>query len=154
MVGPPGPRRLRLAVEPLAQYRGGICFCVDLDPRWVVKLLKDRRIDEVERYKAHCIDQALTVLAAGHNIRCLFTTPKLLEALAQALADGKLEEKRRRIGHPVREGSLRTIRDAGITGIFSGGTEFTPQFTRFAVAELLDNGAVSMPPTSATTLIG
>ena len=31
MLGPSGPRRLRLAVEHLAQYRGGICFCVDLD---------------------------------------------------------------------------------------------------------------------------
>jgi len=40
MLGPSGPRRLRLAVEHLAQHRGGICFCVDLDPRWVVKLIK------------------------------------------------------------------------------------------------------------------
>jgi hypothetical protein len=154
MLGPSGPRRLRLAVEHLAQHRGGICFCVDLDPRWVVKLLKDRRIDEVERYKEHVIDQALTVLAAGHKIRCMFTTPKLLESLAQALADGKLEKKRRQIGAPVPEGSLRTIKDAGITGIFSGGTEFTPQFTRFAVEELLDNGAVYMTPTYGNTLMG
>ena len=36
MLGPSGPRRLRLAVEHLCQHRGGICFCVDLDPRWVV----------------------------------------------------------------------------------------------------------------------
>ena len=35
MLGPSGPRRLRLAVEHLAQHRGGICFCIDLDPRWV-----------------------------------------------------------------------------------------------------------------------
>ncbi len=40
MLGPSGPRRLRLAVEHLCQYRGGICFCVDLDPRWVIKLIK------------------------------------------------------------------------------------------------------------------
>ncbi|MFQ5791737.1 MAG: hypothetical protein ACE5JI_14790, partial [Acidobacteriota bacterium] len=39
MVGPSGPRRLRLAVEHLAQHRGGICFSVDLDPRWVIKLI-------------------------------------------------------------------------------------------------------------------
>src|SRR4029079_19250475 len=37
MLGPSGPRRLRLAVEHLAQFRGGICFGIDLDPRWVVK---------------------------------------------------------------------------------------------------------------------
>ena len=40
MLGPTGPRRLRLAVEHLAQHRGGICFHVDLDPRWVNKLIK------------------------------------------------------------------------------------------------------------------
>src|SRR5688572_27150341 len=37
MLGPSGPRRLRLSVEHLAQHRGGISFCVDLDPRWVIK---------------------------------------------------------------------------------------------------------------------
>ena len=52
------------------------------------------------RYKEHCIDQALTVLAAGHNIKCMFTTPKLLAALDEALRAGKLEEKRREIGQP------------------------------------------------------
>ena len=39
MLGPSGPCRLRLAVEHLCQYRGGICFGVDLDPRWVIKLI-------------------------------------------------------------------------------------------------------------------
>jgi hypothetical protein len=38
-IGPSGPRRLRLAVEHLAQFRGGTCFSVDLDPRWVIKLI-------------------------------------------------------------------------------------------------------------------
>ncbi len=37
MLGPSGPRRLRLSIEHLCQHRGGICFCVDLDPRWVIK---------------------------------------------------------------------------------------------------------------------
>jgi hypothetical protein len=46
----------------------------------------------------------------------------------------------------------QTIRGVGITGIFSGGTEFTPQFTRFAVEELLD-GAY-MTPTYGNTLMG
>ncbi len=42
--------------------------------------------------------------------------------------------------------------DAGITGIFSGGTEFTPQWNRFAHEELLD-GAY-MTPTYGNTLMG
>ena len=35
MVGPTGPRRLRLAIEHLANERGCSCYFVDLDPRWV-----------------------------------------------------------------------------------------------------------------------
>jgi phenylacetate-coenzyme A ligase PaaK-like adenylate-forming protein len=135
MLGPSGPRRLRLAVEHLCQYRGGICFCVDLDPRWVVKLIKKGWMEHLNAYKDHVIEQALTVLKAGHDIKCLFTTPKLLESLANALE---------------KQGS--SIKETGITGIFSGGTEFTPQFTRFAVEELLQG--VYMTPTYGNTLMG
>ncbi|MGD9645242.1 MAG: hypothetical protein AB7U73_05985 [Pirellulales bacterium] len=135
MLGPSGPRRLRLAVEHLCQYRGGICFCVDLDPRWVIKLIKKGWMEHLEAYKQHVIDQAITILGAGHDIKCMFTTPKLLESLANAL-----EER----------GS--NIKQTGITGIFSGGTEFTPQWTRFAVEELLDG--VYMTPTYGNTLMG
>ncbi len=77
--------------------RGGICFCIDLDPRWVIKLIKKGWMEHLEAYKQHCIDQAITILGAGHDIRCMFTTPKLLESLAMAL------EKRgtfdSRVGH-------------------------------------------------------
>jgi phenylacetate-coenzyme A ligase PaaK-like adenylate-forming protein len=134
-VGPSGPRRLRLAVEHLAQYRGGICFMVDLDPRWVIKLINKGWAEHLQAYKDHVIDQAVTILGAGHEIRCLFTTPKLLEALALRLD---------KMG--------TSIRKAGITGIFSGGTEFTPQWNRFAQEELLD-GAY-MTPTYGNTLMG
>ena len=87
MLGPSGPRRLRLAVEHLAQHRGGICFCIDLDPRWVIKLIKKGWMEHLEAYKQHCIDQAITILSAGHDIRCMFTTPKLLESLATGLGE-------------------------------------------------------------------
>src|SRR5438067_1571618 len=115
MLGPSGPRRLRLAVEHLCQYRGGICFCVDLDPRWVVRLIKKGWMEHLNAYKEHVIDQALTVLSAGHDIKCMFTTPKLLEALCQRLE---------------KEGS--SVAKAGITGVFCGGTEMTSQWIRFA----------------------
>ncbi|MGQ0636805.1 MAG: hypothetical protein ACT4QC_19525 [Planctomycetaceae bacterium] len=143
MLGPSGPRRLRLAVEHLAQFRGGICFCVDLDPRWVIKLIKRGNVKEMEAYRDHVIDQAVTVLSAGHDVKCMFTTPKLLEALAMKL---------------MEQGS--SIKQAGITGIFSGGTEFTPQWYRFALEELLrdpdDPGGepVYMTPTYGNTLMG
>lgn len=141
MLGPSGPRRLRLAVEHLCQHRGGVCFCIDLDPRWVIKLIKKGWMEHLEAYKKHCIDQAITILTAGHDIKCMFTTPKLLESLAYGLAE---------------KGT--SIQEIGITGIFSGGTEFTPQWTRFCVEELLggpvEDGGVYMTPTYGNTLMG
>jgi hypothetical protein len=141
MLGPSGPRRLRLAVEHLAQHRGGIAFCIDLDPRWVIKLIKNGWTDHLEAYKRHCIDQALTILGAGHDIKCMFGTPKLIEALCLAL-----------------EARGSSLREAGITGVFSGGTEFTPQWTRFCVEELFggppEESGIYMTPTYGNTLMG
>jgi hypothetical protein len=130
MLGPSGPRRLRLAVEHLAQFRGGICFMTDLDPRWVVKLIRRGKIDEAEAYKQHVVEQGLTLLRAHDNIRCMFTTPKLLEALCEKVS----------------------LKKMGIRGVFCGGTEMTPQFHRFAVEELLDG--VYFAPTYGNTLMG
>lgn len=141
MLGPSGPRRLRLAVEHLCQHRGGICFCIDLDPRWVVKLIKTGQMDQLEAYKKHCTDQAITILESENNVQCMFATPKLLDSLADALED---------------KGS--SIPQAGITGIFSGGTEFTPQWTRYCVEELFggppEKSGVYMTPTYGNTLMG
>lgn len=129
MLGPTGPRRLRLAIEHLAQYRGGIAFHVDLDPRWVNKLLKAQRFEEMEAYKEHVIHQGLTILRA-HEIRCIFTTPKLLEALCEKVDLAKL----------------------GIRGIFCGGTEMNKQFHRFAREELVPG--IDFVPVYGNTLMG
>ena len=129
-IGPTGPRRLRLAVEHLAQVRGGICFHVDMDPRWVIKVMKHGWMQVLEAYKEHVIDQALSELKGHSTIRCLFTTPKLLEALCEKV-------------------SLKAV---GITGIFCGGTSMTSQFHRFAREELLEG--VEFVPTYGNTLMG
>ena len=131
MLGPSGPRRLRLAVEHLAQHRGGICFCVDMDPRWVVKLIKRGRPQEMHAYKDHVVDQGLTLLKAHDGIQCIFTTPKLLEALCEKIS----------------------LVNYGIKGVFCGGTQMTPQFHRFAREELLE-GKIEFVPTYGNTLMG
>src|SRR5215475_4496348 len=104
MLGPTGPRRLRLAIEHLAQHRGGISFCVDLDPRWVIKLIKAGQTQMMERYKQHVIDQATTILRAHPNVKCLFATPKLLEALCDKVS----------------------LKKMGITGVFCGVISVPP----------------------------
>jgi hypothetical protein len=103
---------------------------VDLDPRWVIKLIKMGELEMMELYKRHVIDQALTLLKAHDTIKCLFTTPKLLEALCERIS----------------------LKKAGITGVFCGGTEMTPQFHRFAVEELMEGAHFA--PTYGNTLMG
>ena len=130
MVGPTGPRRLRLAVEHLAQYRGGSCYHVDLDPRWVKKLIVRKQIDEVERYQKHVIDQAVEIIK-HRDIGCMFTTPKLLESIGERIS----------------------IPGSGIKGVFCGGTTMTPQSVRFWVEEVLE-GKTHLVPTYGNTLMG
>ncbi len=129
MLGPTGPRRLRLAIEHLAQHRGGIAFHVDLDPRWVSKLVKKARWDDLDAYKEHVTDQALKILRA-HDVKCLFTTPKLLEHLC-----GKLD-----------------VGQAGISGIVCGATEMNAEFHRFAREELVPGA--DFIPVYGNTLMG
>ena len=115
-MGPTGPRQSRLAVEHLAQSRGGIGFLLDLDQRWVAKMVKTGRFEAAERYKQHVVEQALTLLRAHDNIQCVFTTPKLLEALCEKVSPRKV----------------------GIKGVLCDGRDMTPEFHRLAIEELLE----------------
>lgn len=130
MVGPTGPRRLRLAIEYLANVRGSSCYFVDLDPRWVKKLISSGQTNQAKAYMEHVVDQAMTLLRK-RRVDALFTTPKLLEALAERTS----------------------LADAGIRGVFCGGTTMDPQTTRFLVEEVLE-GRVTFVPTYGNTLMG
>jgi len=130
MVGPTGPRRLRLAIEHLANVRGGACYFIDLDPRWVKRLISMGEMRMARLYQEHVIDQAATIIR-HRDIGCLFTTPKLLESLAERMS----------------------LADAGIRGVFAGGTTMTPQYVRFIIEEVLE-GKVNFAPTYGNTLMG
>ena len=130
MIGPTGPRRLRLSIEHLANHRGSSCYFVDLDPRWVKKLIKTGQGDQAKAYMRHVIDQALLILK-NRKVDALFTTPRLLETLGDEIS----------------------IPEAGIKGVFCGGTEMSPQGVRFLVEEVLEN-EVAFVPTYGNTLMG
>lgn len=99
MMGPTGPRRLRLAIEHLANVRGSSCYFIDLDPRFVKKVISNKQFDVARAYMDHVVDQAVTILK-NRKVSGLFTTPKLLEALAEKI----------------------DLYEAGIRGVFCGGT--------------------------------
>jgi hypothetical protein len=130
MVGPTGPRRLRLAIEHLANFRGSPCYFVDLDPRWVKKVIAEKKADQARAYMDHVVDQGATLLK-HRRIAGLFTTPKLLEALADKV----------------------NLFEAGIRGVFCGGTTMTPQYVRFIIEEVLE-GRIGFYPTYGNTLMG
>ena len=131
MVGPTGPRRLRLAIEHLANERGCSCYFVDLDPRWVKRLIASKQFDQARAYMDHAIDQALTILK-HRSVSALFTTPKLLEALAER----------------------KDLIKAGIKGVFCGGTTMDKQYARFLVEEVCEGGQIGFVPTYGNTLMG
>lgn len=131
LLGPSGPRRLRLSIEYLSQIRGGTCFSIDMDPRWVRKLIQGGHVQMINEYVDHCVDQALGTLKSQQGIRCLFATPRLLEALCEKVS----------------------LRDLGIKGVMCGGTQMTPQFHRFVKEELLGPD-VAFVPTYGNTLMG
>ena len=130
MMGPTGPRRLRLAIEHLAHVRGSSCYFIDLDPRFVKKVITNKQFDVARAYMDHVVDQAVTILK-HRKVSGLFTTPKLLEALAEKI----------------------DLWDAGIRGVFCGGTTMAPQYVRFIVEEVLE-GRIGFYPTYGNTLMG
>ena len=130
MVGPTGPRRLRLAIEHLANFRGSSCYFIDLDPRWVKKVIADKKFEVARAYMDHVIDQGVTILK-HRKVSGLFTTPKLLEALGEKI----------------------NLYEAGIRGVFCGGTTMKPQDVRFLVEEVLEN-RIGFYPTYGNTLMG
>ncbi|MDB6053414.1 MAG: hypothetical protein JWN25_937 [Verrucomicrobiales bacterium] len=130
MMGPTGPRRLRLAIEHLANVRGCSCYFIDLDPRWVKKLISGKQFEQAKAYMDHVVDQSVTILK-NRKVSALFTTPKLLEALGEKI----------------------NLWDAGIRGVFCGGTTMLPQYVRFLIEEVLEN-RIGFQPTYGNTLMG
>ncbi|MBE7502066.1 MAG: hypothetical protein HS113_17580 [Verrucomicrobiales bacterium] len=130
MVGPTGPRRLRLAIEHLANFRGSPCYFVDLDPRWVKKVIAARQFDQARAYMDHAVEQGVMLLK-HRRIAGLFTTPKLLEALAEKI----------------------NLYEAGVRGVFCGGTTMAPQYVRYILEEVLE-GKIGFYPTYGNTLMG
>jgi phenylacetate-coenzyme A ligase PaaK-like adenylate-forming protein len=130
MVGPTGPRRLRLAIEHLANIRGCSCYFVDLDPRWVKKVIANKQLDVARAYMDHVVEQALIILK-NRQVSALFTTPKLLEALGDRI----------------------NLYAAGIRGVFCGGTSMSPQYVRFLLEEVLES-RIGFAATYGNTLMG
>jgi acyl-coenzyme A synthetase/AMP-(fatty) acid ligase len=79
---PSGPHMAGALMRSQAAAMGGVPFTIDMDPRWVKKLIAAGKADEANAYAEHLIDQAAFVLET-QDIGALWSTPPLLERLAR-----------------------------------------------------------------------
>jgi acyl-coenzyme A synthetase/AMP-(fatty) acid ligase len=81
VLAPSGPHIAGEMLRWQAAARGGLRFTIDMDPRWVKKLIAAGKADQADAYAEHLIDQAALELET-QDIGVLMSTPPLLERLA------------------------------------------------------------------------
>ncbi|MFG2819403.1 phenazine antibiotic biosynthesis protein [Kitasatospora sp. NPDC048365] len=82
IVAPNGPHMVGDVIKQQTAYRGGLSFTVDLDPRWVKKLIGDGKAAEAGAYAEHIVDQVAFALET-QDIGVLMCTPPVLERIAR-----------------------------------------------------------------------
>ncbi|HXA13019.1 MAG TPA: AMP-binding protein [Mycobacterium sp.] len=82
MIGPTGPHVFGQMQRGLAAVLNSVLFTIDLDPRWVKKLIARGAANETAAYVEHIIEQAGHILRSQH-VTLIVTTPPLLQAIAR-----------------------------------------------------------------------
>jgi phenylacetate-coenzyme A ligase PaaK-like adenylate-forming protein len=80
-VGPTGPHMFGQLQRHVAARLNATLFYIDLDPRWVKKLVGRGAAEEAAAYVEHIVEQAANILRT-QDINILVTTPPLLQAIA------------------------------------------------------------------------
>ncbi|MET1074465.1 MAG: hypothetical protein ABWY11_17590 [Umezawaea sp.] len=110
---PTGPHLIGNGTWEVSGLHGGMAYAIDMDPRWVKRLISAGRLAEATDYTNHLLDQMLDVLGGG-RVDYLNTTPALLKALLRK--------------DPAAVARLRGVR--------LSGTQLSPQLYREFVAAL------------------
>lgn len=113
-IGPTGPHSIGYTVFLLSTLRNGIFYSIDMDPRWVKKIIGLKKPEIYDLYIEHICNQSKVILET-QKIDFLFTTPKLLEVLWDRL---ELEKY-------------------NLQGILSGGTKVTRDMNKVFRKEVI-----------------
>ncbi|MFB8281715.1 phenazine antibiotic biosynthesis protein [Nocardia colli] len=81
-IAPSGPHMFGEFATRRARRHHGVKFTIDLDPRWIKRILARGDTEEADRYAEHLIDQAADILTT-QSVGILITTPPLLERIAR-----------------------------------------------------------------------
>ena len=85
-IGPTGPHAVAESTRQMAQSRGGMCYFIDLDPRFIKLLFQKGDMKTVGLYMEHIRQQAFAILDT-QQIDVLGTTPIIIQTLAPILRD-------------------------------------------------------------------
>lgn len=85
-IGPTGPHAVAESTRQMAQSRGGMCYFIDLDPRFIKLLFQKGDMKTVGLYMEHIRRQAFAILDT-QQIDVLGTTPIIIQTLAPILKD-------------------------------------------------------------------
>ncbi|MBD2805798.1 phenazine antibiotic biosynthesis protein [Xenorhabdus sp. 42] len=114
---PSGPHLVGAINRVRAQKLGGLCFMIDIDPRWVKRSIREGNMAYARRYSSHLADQIENTLL-NQDIRFLVTTPPILREL-------------------VKRTELVTHMKRSLAQITLGGTELNLDEVKFIAREIL-----------------
>ncbi len=104
---PSGPHLIGHAAYELTGFFASLVYTIDVDPRWIKRLIRAGRLEDAEDYTDHVIEQIADVLGK-RSVQYLSTTPALFQVLLRK--------------HPALVARLEGVRLAG--------TQITPQMYR------------------------
>lgn len=129
---PTGPHIVGAINKERAQRLGGLFFSIDIDPRWVKRLLSEGDTTTVRRYTQHLVEQIHNTLI-NQDIRFLVTTPPVLREL-------------------LKRPEVVTQMKQSLAQITLGGTELNLDEVKFIASEILPGCEFSASYGSTSTL--
>ncbi|MEH0420583.1 arylcarboxylate reductase [Streptomyces sp. B21-083] len=110
---PTGPHLIGNGLWEVSELYAGLAYAVDMDPRWVKRLIRGGRLADATEYTTHLLEQIADVLAQG-RIDYVNTTPAVFQALVRRFPE---------LAAPLR-------------GVRLSGTQMSPDMYRDFVAAM------------------
>ncbi|KZM75350.1 phenazine antibiotic biosynthesis protein [Nocardia terpenica] len=89
VAAPTGPHKIGSQYDWVVARQNTVKFSIDIDPRWVKKLIRRGATEEAKAYVEHILDQIEHILDS-QQVGMLVTTPQLLKACADRPRIAKL----------------------------------------------------------------
>ena len=121
---PSGPHTVGNIVRELVEHFGAVVYPIDMDPRWVKRLIRANRLAEVNEYTEHLLEQIDDV--SKQRIDYVHSTPPLFDVLVRRRPElvAKLEGVRLVGAHitPAMYRDFSRALNGGILGLTYGNT--------------------------------